>query len=203
MADDREFWIFELKRIYKRSTEAINTDETALAEELASNFNETIKKLGKKYPNNDIVDSTEGIVGVWLNNIEKYHTKREVLSIIRNRSERVAQSLNIELVEYNRKSKDENLENYMLDIDIDATTDISQSVNVRTNIRNQIEATSLDQEIKDEIYRNLDEYWAEFNSNEPDISKMQRLAGIVEEYSPDVAVNIVASALLEGIFTVA
>lgn len=202
MADNREIWISELKRIYKISTEAINTNETALAEELASDFNEVIGEIKKRYPDNDIIDSIEVITGVWLDRIEEFHTKPEVLSIIRNRSGRAARSLDLELQNQGPEVGNSKLSSTIPDINIHNENNISQSVDVQTKIRNQVADTSLNQNEKEEIYCNLDEYWSEFDSDEPDKSKMQRIAKKIREYSPDVAANIIASAILNGIFSV-
>ena len=202
MSKNREFWISELDRIHRRSTEAINTGELDIAESLAENFNEMLRELEDNYPDNDIVNSTKTLRSAPNSGYTGTDTHPVMLSKVRNRSERIAQSLNIDLEHAGGESGSETINEDMPRINIENTNKSEQTMTNEIDISTQIDVGPWNQEVKDELRDLWDEYDAELDTDEPDESKLRRLLEKAGEYSVPLAANMGIKALEKGVLAV-
>ncbi|QCS43627.1 hypothetical protein [Natrinema versiforme] len=201
-----EFWISELGRLYERSTEAIDNEQSDAIEPLADEFNETLSQLKEEFPDNPIVTSTdpveaytEGTSGK-MAGMDAYAPPRrrdEALHEIRSRCEKMANAIGFELPELETGSRSPNR---MVMVSVDSrqetTQEVHQDVTVES-IQNMIQTLPRATEEKEELQELLGEFRAEVEG-EQDEPRLRQILSKANEISSDVATQMAVLGLTHG-----
>lgn len=144
------FWISELGRIYKRSTEAIENDHADAIESLTEEFNDTLSELKDEFQDNEIIARTDSVVsrteGSSYNSRKRsgYVPSRrrdEALHEIRSRCERMANALDYELPEI---ESGDGASDRMVMVSVDSNQEVQQEVSQEATVESVMELIQLD-----------------------------------------------------------
>jgi hypothetical protein len=214
---EREFWIRELGRLFKRSSEAIRHDDTKAVKILVDEFNESLSNLQEEYPNNQIiesitpVDSTEekflmgSVSRTGETSTSTYEgIREEALYEIRSNCERIANSLGYELPDA-RQESEESKTDQMVVVQMKNTQESHQEVTQNVTVESVIELIKHDpqaQRHQDELTELTEKIKEELDSDDPDESTIREYISEAKEYSVSVAAKLSMLALQAGVIGV-
>ena len=201
-----DFWISELGRLYERSAEAIDNEQSDAVEPLTDEFNETLSQLKEEFPDNPIVmntdpvdSQTEGVSGkmAGMNAYAPPRRRDEALHEIRSRCEKMANAIGYELPELETGTRSPNR---MVMVSVDSRQEnrqeVHQDVTVES-VQNIIQALPRAPGEKEELQDLLDEFEAEIEG-EQDESRLRKLLSKANEISTDVAAQMAVFGLTHG-----
>jgi len=206
----QDFWIRELGRLFKRSSEAIRNDDHDAVRIIVNNFNETLSNLKDDYPDNQIIQDTESVdpteeklLGGSVSITGETSTataegvRDESLYKVRSNCERISNSLNLELPEDSEENGSNNMVVVQMENRQSSKQKVSQSVTVESIQElikydpaaqgNQEELTELTEKIKDEL-----------DSDDPDEDAIRDYIEKAKGYSVSVAAKLSMLALQAG-----
>ncbi|ELY66304.1 hypothetical protein [Natrinema versiforme] len=204
---NRDFWIGELGRLYQRSSEAINDDDTKAVRPLTSQFNENLEELKDAFQDNTIIQGTDKVEPVTeggssssrgMVTFSPSRIREEALHEIRSRCERMANSIGYDLPEQRKETA---RQNNMVMVSVESNQTTSQEVNQEVtveSIQNTISALPRPPEQKEQ----LEEIFSEFESELDDEQDESRLRGLIDSaknISEDVASQMAIIAMKHGL----
>jgi hypothetical protein len=203
---DEKFWIGELGRLYKRSTEAISQEQWKAIEPLCEEFNEGLSKLKCHRPDIEIVAGTDPI-DAYCNSssgTDDFFTgggsvrRKQALHEIRSRCEKMANAIGYELPE---SESDSQQPDRMVMISVDSRQENTQTVNQQVSVKsiqNTIQALPRASGEKEELQELLGEFESEVDGGR-DETKLRRILSKANDISTDVTAQMAALALKRGV----
>lgn len=188
-----EFWISELGRLYVRSTEAINEEQTAAVKPLSDEFNETLSKLKNDFPDTPIVSSTNEVDPFTNTGFVPERVRDGALHEIRSRCEKMANAIGYELPEPRSGSRSPD---QMVMVSVDSRQETTQEVTVEA-IQQMIQTLPRPPEAQAELQQLVEEFENEV-AGEQDQSKLRQLLTKASEISTDVAAQMAVFGLKHG-----
>jgi uncharacterized FlaG/YvyC family protein len=218
---DQDFWVREIGRLFKRSSDDIQTENTESVEIFVEDFNEALSRLQKQYGDNPIIQSTNpidpteqktlgGIVtgstrkssGSREPAISTYEgVRKEALYEVRSNSERIANSLGYELPTNTNGSSTDQMIIVQMENTQSANQEMSSDISIETVmklIEHDPEAQTNQQELEN-IVEKFDE---ELESNDPNAETLRQFIRDAKEYSVSVAAKLAMLALQAGVIGV-
>lgn len=197
MGANRGFWIAELSRIFQRSSDAINSDRVDAAGDLEQDFNSMLDNIKRQYPDDELIQSTDSVD----RSESEYRTiqrmSRDLLHNVRNRSERLALRLDVEVEEPQSNSDDQSIEDTTV-FNIENNQEVSQSTDTEVNVESTIrliESGPWNQDITQELRDIFEEFQSEMDNEDPNQSRLRQLIQRAGEHSTDVAAKMGVMAL--------
>lgn len=182
---DKQFCLAEVARLHRQSVEEIRADRTTAATELRDNYNDLLSNLKRHFPSDEIVQSAKHVhrrENSWGEHTNTY------LSEIRNRTQRIAQSLDVDIDEQINSEESPH-------VSIENVQSANQSMTTEVHVQTQIDVGPWDGDTKEELREIVREYEAELESEQPDKSHLRQLLKKVEDRSPEIAANMGIMAL--------
>lgn len=213
---NQTYWISELSRLYKRSSEAIEGGRTVAVGPLTNEFNDALTHLKREFPDNPIVSSTSEVDstalasngGIYRPMSGEFNpfppsvrSRPQALYEIRSRCERIANALSYDLPDVSG----EVMPDEMTIITVEAAQSTHQSVSNNVTIESTLELVnhlSRSQGTKEELRDLIERYEEELSQDEPDESVLRQLLTKTRDKSTDVATNLAALALQQGLIDV-
>jgi hypothetical protein len=203
---NKGFWISELGRLYERSTEAINNDQSNAIEPLTDAFNKTLSQLKEEFPDNTVVANTdpvesytEGVSGqiAGMDGYAPARRRDEALYEIRSGCEKMANAIGYDLPEL--ESGDRSPDRMVM-VSVDSrqenTQEVNQDITVES-IQTMIQTLPRAPRAKEELKDLLGEFEVEVEG-EQDPSKLRQLLSKANGISTDVATQMAVYALTHG-----
>lgn len=206
MSLDTGFWISELGRLYMRSTEAINNEQSDAIEPLSEEFNETLIQLKEEFPDNPIVTGTASVEPYTEGTYERSgnavaiapsRRRDEALHEVRSRCERIANAIGYDLPEWGSEGdSSDNMIMVSVNSRQEATQEVHQQVTVES-VQRMIQTLPRTSDQKEELQELLDEFESEING-EQDQTRLRQILAKANEISTEVAAQMAAVALTQG-----
>jgi hypothetical protein len=198
---DADYWITELGRLYKRSTEAIEEDYEAAVEPLTEEFNTALKELTQEFPDNEIIS---GMMSIKTRDVYKTEpndsgVRWEALHEVRSACEKIANALNYELPE---SQSTNTAADQMMMVSLESNQKNTQEVNQEVSLDSIIQLIDTDPQVqrdKEELKRLVEEFEEELDAENPDSSVLRQFIGEAKDYSTGVAAKMAIRAIQTGV----
>lgn len=195
---DRDFWISELGRLYERSTEAINENQSAAVKPLSDEFNDILSKLKDKFPEDQIVSSTDKVHPYTNSGFKPERARVGALHEIRSRCEKMAYAIGYELPELESGPRSPN-RMVMVSVDSrqEAIQEVSQEVTIE-QIQQMVQTLPRERQVKEELQELIEEFENEVHKGQ-NRSKLRNILSKANEISTEVAAQMAVFALKRGL----
>lgn len=207
---DQSFWIRELGRLFKRSSESIRSNDSEGIKVLVEDFNEALSNLKEEYPENPIITSTDAVDPTeekFLMGTVDHHgnsstatyegTREEALYEIRSNCERIANSLGYELPDDSSSSDADQMVVVQMENTQSAKQEVSQEVTVES-VMELIEHDPQAQANKGELQEITEQFDEELESENPSEDTLRQYIRDAKSYSTTVAAKLSMLALQKG-----
>lgn len=203
---DANYWITELGRLYRRSTDAIQNEYDEAVEPLASEFNEALAELKDAFPDHEIISRiepvegrTEGTYGSRGKMSVTIPSRRrtEALHEIRSRCEKMANALGYELPDLASGSSSDQMVMVSVDSSQQNTQNVSQSVSVES-IQQLVDLDPQVRGNREELKELVEQFDEELQAEDPDSSVLREFLTEAKQYSTSVAAKMAVRALQIG-----
>lgn len=188
---DDEFLAKTLKRVFDECQEAQNReDSTNVGKTLISEFNDLLDKYKLEYPHNDIIQSIDlvSLTGAYgaCHPQDVQQVKQNCLKI--------ADILELDTNDFREPSTSESFRT----IHFEANQNVENSVSVQ-NIIEMINMQMMPEESRENLKDIVGEFSEEVEKDEPDKSKLEGLLDTAREHKPNIALQLGALALQNGV----
>jgi len=202
---DANYWIGEMGRLYERSSEAINLDQSHAIEPLSQEFNEALEELKREFPENEIVSRTESVDAYTEGHssssgrtvsFSPSRVRNQALHEIRSRCEKMANALNHELPEGDVEPRKAD-QMVMVSVEQESSQDVNQDVSVES-IMQLVEMDPQVQGNRDEVKAIIQKFEEELENDSTDETRLRQFIEEAKQYSTSVAAKMAMRALQAG-----
>ncbi|ELZ00757.1 hypothetical protein [Natrialba asiatica] len=189
---DAEFLAKSLKRVFDECQEAQNREDTGrVGTTLVEEFNDLLEKYKSEYQENKIIQEIEP---VGFHNWSGSDAHPKDVQQVKQNCLKIADSLELSTDDFREPSTSESFTT----IHFEANQRVEQSVSVE-NVLEMINQQMMPDNEKEELKDVVEEFTGELEKENPDKSKLERLLNTAREYQPQIALQLGAIGLNNGI----
>jgi hypothetical protein len=180
-----------LKRIFDECQEAQNREDAKnVAKTLIREFNDLLEDFKDEYPENNRIQTIDSVdMTGW-----KSAAHPQDVQQVKQNCLKIADTLGLDTDDFREPSTKDSFNT----IHFEANQNVEQSVSVQ-NIIEMVNMQMMPESEKDQLKDLIEEFDEELEQDDPDKSRLVGLLDTAREYRPDIALQLGALALQNGI----